>query len=71
MDADFDVILKRLPKKERQKRPLLEDESSARALFEERIDTYKELATFTVDANQKIPIFIHVICDFILDQRVL
>lgn len=71
MDADFDVILSRLPKKEREKRPLLEDEVRARALYAERIDTYKELAVFTVDSNQKIPIFIHVIRDFILDQRVL
>jgi len=71
IDADFDVILGRLPKKERDKRPLLEDETRARALFSERIDTYKELAVFTVDANQKIPVFIHVIRDFILDQRVL
>jgi len=71
IDADFDVILGRLPKKERDKRPLLEDEERARALFSERIDTYKELAVFTVDANQKIPVFIHVIRDYILDQRVL
>ena len=71
IDADFDVILGRLPKKERDKRPLLEDKERARALFAERIDTYKELAVFTVDANQKIPVFIHVIRDYILDQRVL
>jgi len=71
IDADFDVILGRLPKKERDKRPLLENEARARALFSERIDTYKELAVFTVDANQKIPVFIHVIRDYILDQRVL
>jgi len=71
IDADFDVILNRLAKKERDERPLLEDENRARALFSERIDTYKELAVFSVDANQKIPLFIHVIRDFILDQRVL
>lgn len=71
IDADFDVILNRLPKREREKRPLLEDEDRARALYDERIDTYKNLAVFSVDANQKIPVFIHVIRDFILDQRVL
>jgi len=71
IDADFDVILNRLPKKERDKRPLLQDESRAKALFDQRIDTYKSLATFSVDANQKIPTFIHVIRDFILDKRVL
>ena len=71
IDADFDVILKRLPKKERDKRPLLEDEVRARTLFKERIDTYRELATFSVDANQSISTFIHVIYDYILDQRVL
>jgi len=71
IDADFDVILNRLPERERAKRPLLQDESRAKALFDERIDTYKELAHFSVDANQSIPTFIHVIFDYILDQRVL
>lgn len=71
IDADFDVILRRLSAKERNKRPLLQDESRARFLYDERIDRYKEQATFRVDANQKIPVFIHVIRDFILDQRVL
>lgn len=71
IEADFDVILKRLTKKERDKRPLLQDESRAKALFDERIGRYKELATFSVDANQSIPTFIHVALDFILDQRVL
>jgi len=71
IDADFDVILKRLSTKEHAKRPLLQDESRAKALFHQRIDTYKELATFSVDANQSIQTFIHVIRDFILDKRVL
>ena len=71
IDADFDVILERLSSKERNKRPLLQDESRARALFDQRIDTYREQAHFSVDANQKIPVFIHLIYDFILDQRVL
>jgi len=71
IDADFDVILKRLSTKERDKRPLLQDVSMAKALFDERIDRYKELADFRVDANQRIQTFIHVIFDFILDQRVL
>ena len=71
IDADFDVILERLSAKERNKRPLLQDESGARALYDQRIDTYREQAQFSVDANQKIPVFIHLIYDFILDQRVL
>ena len=71
IDADFDVILDRLPRKERDKRPLLQDESRAKDLFEQRIGTYKELANFSVDANQKVSTFIHVIFDYILDQRVL
>lgn len=71
IDADFDVILQRLTKRERDKRPLLQDESRARALFDERIDTYRELADFSVDANQEIPTFIHMIFDYILDKRVL
>jgi len=71
INADFDVIVKRLSARERAKRPLFNDEAKAKALFDERIDTYKELATFNVDANQTIPIFIHTIVDYILDKRVL
>lgn len=71
IDADFDVIVNRLPRKERDKRPLFNDEAKAKALFDERKDTYKNLATFSVDANQKIPTFIHVIVDYVLDRRVL
>jgi len=71
IDADFEVILERLTDRERAKRPLLQDESRAKALFEERVDTYKALATYRVDANQRIPVFIHLIRDFILDRRVL
>jgi len=71
IDADFDVILHRLPTKEHAKRPLLQDESRARTLFEQRVDSYKELATLRVDANQTIQTFIHVIVDFVLDKRVL
>ncbi len=71
IDADFDVILNRLSAKEHEKRPLLQDEQRARELFHKRKDTYKELATFRVDANQTIQVFIHVIVDYILDQRVL
>lgn len=71
IDADFDVILDRLSAREHAKRPLLQDEKKARALFDERIDTYRELAHYSVDANQVIPTFIHRICDFVLDKRVL
>jgi len=71
IEADFDVIVERLNVRERAKRPLFNDEEKAKALFDARIDTYKELATFSVDANQKIPVFIHVIVDYILDKRVL
>jgi len=71
IDADFDVIVKRLPARERAKRPLFDDEERARALYEERKDIYKALATFSVDANQTIPVFIHVIVDYVLDKRVL
>ena len=71
IDADFDVIMGRISDKERNKRPLLQDEARARALFDERIDTYKELAVFRADANQSVSTFIHFIRDFILDQRVL
>ena len=71
IDADFDNILGRLPAKEHAKRPLLQDEARARTLFEQRIDTYKKLSNFSVDANQTIQTFIHVIVDFVLDKRVL
>jgi len=71
IDADFDVILRRLSTKQRDKRPLLQDTSRAKALFEERISRYEEIADFSGDANQSIQTFIHVIFDYILDQRVL
>lgn len=71
IDAEFDVIMNRISAKERNKRPLLQDEARARELFNQRIDTYRELAHFSVDANQQIPVFIHMIFDFILDKRVL
>jgi shikimate kinase len=71
IDADFDVILKRLSRKEHAKRPLLQDEARARSLYKQRIDIYKEQANFSVDANQSIQTFIHVIVDFVLDQRIL
>ena len=71
IEADFDVILNRLSAREREKRPLFYDETSAKALFDQRIGRYKELSNFSVDANQKIPVFIHVVVDYVLDQRVL
>lgn len=71
IDADFDVILNRLSDRERAKRPLFYDEARAEALFDQRIDRYKELSNFTVDANQAIPTFIHIALDYILDKRVL
>ncbi len=71
IDADFDVILERLSETERKKRPLLQDEARARAWYEERIDTYRELAHYSVDANQRISVFIHMIVDYVLDRRVL
>jgi shikimate kinase len=71
IDADFDVIVNRLSKRERAKRPLFDDASKAKALFDARIDTYRDLAHFSVDANQTISTFIHVIYDYLLDKRVL
>lgn len=71
IDADFEVILQRLTKRERDKRPLLQDETKAKGIYDERIDTYRELAHYSVDANQAIPTFIHMIFDYILDKRVL
>jgi len=71
IDAYFEVIVNRLSARERAKRPLFDDEAKAKALYDARIDTYKALATFSVDANQTIPTFIHVIVDYILDKRVL
>ena len=71
IDADFDVIMNRISDRERQKRPLLQDEARARALYDERIDRYRALADFSVDANQEIPVFIHMIVDYVLNKRVL
>lgn len=71
VETEFDVILNRLSVKERNKRPLFNDEPSARALFNERIGIYKELSHFSIDATQSIQTYIHVLVDYILDQRVL
>ncbi len=71
VETEFDVILNRLSIKERNKRPLFNDEPSARALFNERIGTYKKLSHFSIDATQSIQTYIHVLVDYILDQRVL
>lgn len=71
IDADFDVIMNRITDYERAKRPLLQDEERAKKLYEQRIDTYRDLAHFSVDANQHIPVFIHMIVDYVLDRRVL
>ena len=70
IDADFDVIMNRLSAKEHAKRPLLQDASKAKALYEKRIGLYEEIAHFSIDANQSIQIYLHVLVDFILDQRI-
>ncbi len=71
IETGFDVILNRLSSQERDKRPLFHDETRAKALFDERIDIYKDKAIFCVDADQSIQLIVHVLVDFILDQRVL
>ena len=71
IETGFHVILNRLSKEERDKRPLFHDESVAKALFDERINIYKEKARFSVDADQSIQLIVHCLVDFILDQRVL
>lgn len=70
VETDFDSILNRLSTKERDKRPLFYDEPRARALFNERIGTYKEVSHFSIDATQSIQTYIHVLVDYILDQRI-
>ncbi len=71
IETGFHVILNRLSKEERDKRPLFFDETKAKALFDERIGLYKDRADFCVDADQSIQLIVHVLVDFILDQRVL
>lgn len=71
IETGFHVILNRLPKEERDKRPLFYDETKAKALFDERIHIYKEQAIFCVDADQTIQTIVHCLVDFILDQRIL
>ena len=71
IETGFHVILNRLPKAERDKRPLFYDETKAKALFDERINIYKDQAIFCVDADQSIQLINHVLVDYILDQRVL
>lgn len=71
IETGFHVILNRLDTKERDKRPLFYDESRAKALFDERIHIYKDQALFCVDADQSIQLIVHVLVDFLLDQRIL
>ncbi len=71
VETEFEVILNRLSKKERDKRPLFYDEPKAKALFNERISTYKEISDFSIDATQSIQTYIHVLVDYVLDQRIL
>lgn len=71
VETEFDVILNRLSSKERAKRPLFSDEVRAKALFNERIATYKEVSNFSIDATQSIQTYLHVLVDYILDQRIL
>lgn len=71
IETSFEVILNRLPTKERDKRPLFYDEARAKALFDERIDIYKEQAHFCVDADQAIQTISHSLVDFVLDKRIL
>ena len=71
IETGFHVILNRLNKQERDKRPLFYDETKAKALFDERIPMYKDKAVFCVDADQSIQLIVHVLVDYILDQRVL
>ncbi len=71
IETGFEVILNRLSTKERNKRPLFYDEARAKALFDERIHIYKDRAIFCVDADQSIQLIVHVLVDFILDQRIL
>ncbi|MEA1982471.1 MAG: shikimate kinase [Campylobacterota bacterium] len=71
IETGFHVILNRLDTKERDKRPLFYDETKAKALFDERIGTYKEQAKFCVDADQTIQLIVHVLADYLLDQRIL
>jgi shikimate kinase len=71
IETGFHVILNRLSQEERDKRPLFHDEKKALALFNERTHVYKEQADFCVDADQSIQLIVHVLVDYILDQRVL
>ncbi len=52
LDLPFEAILERLSKEERAKRPLLNDLSKAKALFDQRRSSYLHLANHTLQADQ-------------------
>lgn len=54
LKIEFDEIKRRLSFDEIQKRPLFQDIRKARALYEERKNTYEHLADKIIDANTAI-----------------
>ena len=54
MDISFDDILARMSEDEINKRPLFQDISKARTLYEERLCIYKERSHFHLDASQSM-----------------
>jgi shikimate kinase len=51
LKVEFDDILKRMNKKEIEKRPLFKDKEKAKELFEKRSKIYAQLADFVVENN--------------------
>jgi shikimate kinase len=51
LKVEFDDILKRMNKKEIEKRPLFKDKEKAKELFEKRSKIYEQLADFVVENN--------------------
>lgn len=54
LNADFEVIKKRLENDKESNRPLIKDLSLTKAIYDQRVLKYNSLADIAVDANQSM-----------------
>ena len=52
LQSDFDTIIARLDSLQRAKRPLFDNESSARELYHARAEVYVKVADHIINANK-------------------
>jgi len=54
MDIPFEKILERMTQQERDKRPLFQDIEQAKALYDSRLQLYRERSHYQIDATKPI-----------------